>query len=572
MHQLLPRYRGRFLLVLLLVAAQTRFLEVVGTQGVNPIAGETNGTCSSSSGQAWASYERLAEELRQALQTSTTIAMSVSRDSSQIRDQSHKQQDTAKKKYKLDVSHLNQVLEQNKDHSLRVQAKVTMDQLVQTSLQEFQCLPAVVPEFKSITVAGAIVGGALESSSYRFGQFSDTVLECVVLLANGTLVTVSPTNAYAELFHALPGSYGSLGIVLEATLQTVPLPTEPQVLVSTTIYSSWTEGLAALTELSTTQKGDVDFVDALFFPTHGNKLTIITGKLIPGAAANESIPHINMTSDGLWFYEHLEDQLLATQTPTNTFTMSVYDYLFRYDYGAFWMARPLQFSWSALKKEPKLAGPFVMASRFLRRWVGSWYTTTQLYRALHQLDTTAVAERFVTLDAYLPQEVVVEYLAYLKEHIPTTVPIWLCPVKPPPCNVSQPLSPSGRDPAESRMHSDHVVYESNENNGDRILINVALWGRVSDNRGREYVAAIEHKLVELGGRKMLYSQTTMTAEGLYNQHVDGQAYHRLREQYDPNGVFPALHEKLQLRSSTENGVGDTTSPRSLKYWISRLLL
>ena len=475
MHKLLPWYHGIIILLLVLVlGGLTGCLLVAGDQTALPIAPALEATCSSSS----ESYERLAEELRHALQQNhTTVSLSVSRDSSQIRDQSHKLDH--KQKYRLDVSHLNQVLEQ-RDNSMRVQAKVTMDQLVQSTLQnKLQCLPAVVPEFKSITVAGAIVGGALESSSFKYGQFSDIVLECVVLLANGTLVTASPTNHYADLFHALPGSYGSLGIVLEATLQTVPLPATTKVLVSTTIYSSLIEGLKALTEVSTIQNRDIDFVDALFVPTHENKLIIITSKRIDAGTVDQDIPHINMTSDGLWFYEHMEDQLTSSSTTTttttiNTFTMSVYDYLFRYDYGAFWMARPLQFSWQALWKEPKVVGPFIMASRFLRRLVGSWYTTANLYRALHQLDATAVAERFVILDAYLPQEAVVEYLAYIQDNIPTTVPIWLCPVKPPPHNISQPLSPSGRRPVESVLPSD----QNNVNSSDRILINVALWGRV----------------------------------------------------------------------------------------------
>ena len=48
---------------------------------------------------------------------------------------------------------------------VRAQAKVTMEQLVQSTLPH-GVIPAVVPELKAITVAGAIVGAALESSSF----------------------------------------------------------------------------------------------------------------------------------------------------------------------------------------------------------------------------------------------------------------------------------------------------------------------------------------------------------------------------------------------------------------------
>ena len=96
-----------------------------------------------------------------------------------------------------------------------------------------------------------------------------------------------------------------------------------------------------------------------------------------------------------------------------------------------------------------------------------------------------------------------------------------------------------------------------------MLINVAVWGRVSDGRGIEYVAAMEAKLLELGGRKMLYSQTNMTSDDLYRHHVNGIAYELLRQQYDPNNIFPQLHEKLQLNASHK---------RDWTYWLARFML
>jgi hypothetical protein len=47
-------------------------------------------------------------------------------------------------------------------------------------------------------------------------QVSDTVIRARILLGNGTIAEVTSKD---ELYHALPGSYGSLGLVLQATLR-----------------------------------------------------------------------------------------------------------------------------------------------------------------------------------------------------------------------------------------------------------------------------------------------------------------------------------------------------------------
>ncbi|CAB9522955.1 Delta(24)-sterol reductase [Seminavis robusta] len=506
-------------------------LHAVSESVCSNVEGDSNGACDA----AIAEYERLSEQIQQQHQdkTSRTIVLASSSDSSVVRDQSYK---NSGRHHALDLSNLTQILAVDPAaRTVRVQAKATMEQLVQSTLSH-GLIPAVVPEFKSITVAGAIVGAALESSSFRFGQFSDTVLECVVLLANGTLSTISEAS-HPDIFHALPGSYGSLGILMEATLQLVR-PKMPRVTV--------TEGIQALVSMAQPeqQQQSHDFLDAIYFPS--GELAVAVGDFtvdMEEKVDSTTNSQLEVNSSSLWFYEQIQDRLDLQENAV--FTMPIYDYLFRWDYGAFWMARPLQFSWGALRREPHLAGPFLMASRPLRGLFGSLYSTSNLYRVMHKLHPTAVAEKFVIMDAYMPASRTAEYLKFLHTSIPTSIPIWLCPVLPP--RQQQPLSPSGMSLQEE----------------DKVLVNVAVWGRVGDNRGIEYVAAMEVKMLELGGRKMLYSQTNMTTETLYNQHVDGSLYDVLKRRLDPKGIFPKLHDKLQLT---------VQPPIDLKYWLSRLLL
>src|SRR5690606_9590752 len=102
------------------------------------------------------------------------------------------------------------------------ESRVTMDRLVAATLKK-GLIPAVVPEFKGITVGGAIQGAAIESSSHKFGQFHDTCTKYTVLTGEGKFLEISPRR-HAELFHALSGSYGSLALLLSAEMKLIDAP------------------------------------------------------------------------------------------------------------------------------------------------------------------------------------------------------------------------------------------------------------------------------------------------------------------------------------------------------------
>ena len=56
-------------------------------------------------------------------------------------------------------------------------------------------------------------GAALESGSWKVGQFNDQVLSFDILLGDGRLVTCSPTQN-EDLFYGISGAYGSVGLVV----------------------------------------------------------------------------------------------------------------------------------------------------------------------------------------------------------------------------------------------------------------------------------------------------------------------------------------------------------------------
>eukprot|EP01119_Soliformovum_irregulare_P022283 TRINITY_DN7597_c0_g1_i1.p1 TRINITY_DN7597_c0_g1~~TRINITY_DN7597_c0_g1_i1.p1 ORF type:complete len:494 (-),score=181.18 TRINITY_DN7597_c0_g1_i1:7-1488(-) len=109
-----------------------------------------------------------------------------------------------------------QVKGQGNEGRIRCEPGVTMEKLVE-ALLPFQCLPAVVPDLKGITVGGAIAGGAFGSGSFKAGYFHDLCQEYEVIVGDGSLITCSPTEN-SDLFKVLPNSMGTLGIIVGVTL------------------------------------------------------------------------------------------------------------------------------------------------------------------------------------------------------------------------------------------------------------------------------------------------------------------------------------------------------------------
>ncbi|RYP09071.1 hypothetical protein DL764_001492 [Monosporascus ibericus] len=97
-------------------------------------------------------------------------------------------------------------------------------------------------------IGGWMQGGGHGPATHKFGLGSDQVLEAKVVLANGTLVTTSPTE-YPDLFFALRGGGpSSYGVIVQATVKA--WPTTPVVAQSVLMSTE-------------TPQGRIDFMSAL---------------------------------------------------------------------------------------------------------------------------------------------------------------------------------------------------------------------------------------------------------------------------------------------------------------------
>jgi FAD/FMN-containing dehydrogenase len=404
-----------------------------------------------------------------------------------------------KKAEMLDVSDLNAVLSVDAETSTAiVEPNVPMDRLVDATLR-YGLLPPVITEFPGITVGGGIQGGAGESSSFKWGFFSQTVQWIEYVLGDGTVVKATPSE-YADLFYGAAGSSGTLGVVTAVELRLIPAKKYVQL-----TYLPVTSFADAIKTLEQSSKEQYDFVDGIMFGIdHG---VVIVGKLSEKKIGK--IQRFSRAHDP-WYYMHAAD--IDTQAQKITETVPLKDYLFRYNRGAFWVGR---------YAFQRFGVPFNALTRFVLNPI---LNTRKLYQALQ--DSGASQEHLVQ-DLTLPLNNIEKFLDYIDE---TTgiYPLWLCPVKPEP---RSPLLCNGLKTP--------------------LAINVGVWGPQENNyeRFKKLNRDIEEKLMTLGGKKWMYAHTYYT-EAEFWRIYDKRWYEALRKKYKATNL-PTMYEKVVVRERYE---------------------
>ena len=99
-----------------------------------------------------------------------------------------------------------------------VAGMTTYEDLVAATLPH-GLMPLVVPQLKTITLGGAVVGLGIESTSFRDGLPHESVIEADVLTGTGEILS---TVDHPDLLAGLPNSYGTLGYALRLRIELVP--------------------------------------------------------------------------------------------------------------------------------------------------------------------------------------------------------------------------------------------------------------------------------------------------------------------------------------------------------------
>lgn len=390
----------------------------------------------------------------------------------------------------------------------------TYEQLV-AELLPLGRMPLVVPQLKTITLGGAVTGLGIESTSFRAGLPHESVTAMHVLTGTGEAVTATSDNEHADLFHAFPNSYGSLGYALTLTIETAP--THSYVALRHVRFSRVEEALDAIGHIMTSRDWDgeaVDFLDGVVFSARETYLTLGRWADRPEGVDRPS----DYTGQQIYYrsIQHKHRDLLTVR-----------DYLWRWDTDWFWCSRAFGAQHPAVRR--------LWPRRLLRSDV--YWRIVNLesrYGVVAGLDRMRgrPAQERVIQDVEIPLERTAEFLHWFLDTIPIE-PIWLCPVqlREPPTG---PPSEGGGTPWPLYPMREGVPY-----------VNVGFWSAVPITDGRrpgDANRAIEAMVTELGGHKGLYSEAfydEQTFAALYG----GDQYEQVKGRYDPDGRFPTLYDK-----------------------------
>ena len=116
----------------------------------------------------------------------------------------------------IDLSQLRSTTVDPENHTVRADAGCTWGDVDHATVAFGMATPCGF--LASTGVAGLTLGGGIGYLSRRFGLTVDNLLSADVVLADGTLVTASP-SAHSDLFWALRGGGGNFGVVTSFTFR-----------------------------------------------------------------------------------------------------------------------------------------------------------------------------------------------------------------------------------------------------------------------------------------------------------------------------------------------------------------
>ena len=390
---------------------------------------------------------------------------------------------------RLDLSAFRNILSVDAgERLLDVEGLATFESVVDRTLP-FGLAPLITPELKHITVGGAFVGIGIESNCFRYGFVHDAMVEADVLLPDGRIVTCSPNGEHADLFHALPNSYGTLGYVLRARMRL--MPTMPFVHLRTTAFRDPDVFLDAMREAA--EHGDADFIEGLVYGR--DRLLLTLSRYV------REVPRVDDILRRHVFYRLVSE-------PGDVY-LTARDYLFRYDPDWFWNF-PESERWQLVRR---FAPAAVRHSAFYRRWIGL------RERLGWQPDD---GKEFLIQDWEVPWEHAEDMLRAALAEVDLEGKPWMT--------------------TAIRTQHSPTLYPVRPRS---LYFNLGCYCRVRRAEGAEdhhHTRQLDRRCFELGGIKMLYSSTFLPEDEFWRIY-GGERYRALKAKYDPERRLPTLYEK-----------------------------
>ena len=421
---------------------------------------------------------------------------------------------------------------------VHVEPFVSIGQLTHALNPKGLTLP-VVPEMDDLTVGGLINGTGIESSSHKYGLFHEIITELELLLGDGSVVTATATNEYSDLFHAIPWSYGTLGLLLSAKLRLIPCK-EYVKLTYTPHHTkeAYVEHMRQLSgEYVSSDKETPMFVEGLAY-------SLETAVVMSGEFCDASeVPRGQANRIGLWFkpwfYKHVGAMLykksrkgmfskaeLIPNEEAKVEYVPLRDYYHRHTQSLFW--------------EMELMIPIGnnVIFRYLLGWLMppkvSFLKLSQTEMTRQLVERTHVAQDFLLLTRKMS-----EFLEVCDTEFDKIYPLWLCLHD----HSTMPGSLL-KDPAKPQK----------ERNGHEMYIDIGVYGlpqcvhakREDEFDMKKSMKTVLDKCVEFDGFQMLYADVFYTKDD-FEKMFDHQEYRALRKKYKADGgVFKEVYDKMSV--------------------------
>lgn len=278
--------------------------------------------------------------------------------------------------HKIPIGSLNEIIDIDPDSRTCVaEPVVTYADLVDATMR-FGLAPMIVPEFRTITIGGAVAGCSIESMSFKYGGFHDTCEEYEVITAKGDVLHCTPDNENSLLFHMMHGTFGTLGIIAKLKFKLIPV--KPFVRVRFNKYHDLSDFKDAIWYHFSEK--DTDFMDA--FIHSPDEYVINTGDFV------DEVPYIH---DYGWKRVFCESSKKGGESFLRT-----PEYFFRYDRGV-------------------TRGRFISSNH-----------TLELAEKLHSLIPIRLIP--ITMDLFIPFSRVDEFIDWHKTEV-AHFPLWCVPYK-----------------------------------------------------------------------------------------------------------------------------------------------
>jgi FAD/FMN-containing dehydrogenase len=142
---------------------------------------------------------------------------------------------------------------------LTAEAGITLRDLLRVIVPNGWFL-SVTPGTSYVTLGGAIASDVHGKNHHVAGTFGQHVKSMTLLLGTGEVVTASPTER-ADLFHATCGGMGLTGLVLNATIQLIPI--QSAFITQKTVKADCLEAACEAFEAHSTSTYSVAWIDCL---------------------------------------------------------------------------------------------------------------------------------------------------------------------------------------------------------------------------------------------------------------------------------------------------------------------